>query len=129
MISVDELQKSMNDVAKEKVNPQEPPSNIPPVINVQNLIQMPKDTSTKVDTIVKIDIHEKKTTKEQATTIGQQGTNQIDLLVQGQDASQVTTREQGNFEESEKTPKLKEKTTIQALVTLPLSGTTSTQTL
>ena len=71
LISVDELQNSMTDVARKKVNPQEPPPIIPLVINVQNLIQIPKDTSTKVDTIAKIDTDEKKTIEEQAPTIGQ----------------------------------------------------------
>ena len=51
LISVDKLQKSMTDVARGKVNPQEPPSIIPLVTNIQPLIQMLEATSIKVDTI------------------------------------------------------------------------------
>ena len=48
---MDELQKSVIDTAREKVNPQEPPSIIPLVTNIQPLIQMLEATSIKVDTI------------------------------------------------------------------------------
>ena len=75
MISVDELQKSMTNIAREMVNPQEPHSIIPLVINVQPLIQIPKDTSTKVDTIAKINTDKKNILEEQATTTGQHRTS------------------------------------------------------
>ena len=52
---MDELQMYVIDVAREKMNPQEPTSIIPPVINVKILIQMLEDISNKVDTISKID--------------------------------------------------------------------------
>ena len=50
---MDELQKLVNDTAREKVNPQEPPSIISPRNNIQPLVQIQKDTIAKVDTVEK----------------------------------------------------------------------------
>ena len=71
MVSVEELQKVVTDITREKVNPKEKPSIIPSITNVQPLVQTKVDTSTEVDTSVKIDTVEKKT-EEEDTTIGQQ---------------------------------------------------------
>ena len=60
LVSIDELQKVVTDVARDKVNPQEPPSIIPLVTQVQFLTQTIVDTSTKVDTSIKIDTVEQK---------------------------------------------------------------------
>ena len=59
LVSVEELQKAVTEVTRDKVNPQEPPSTIPSVTHVKSLIQPLVDTSTKVDTLVKVDTIEK----------------------------------------------------------------------
>ena len=89
LVIMDELQKLVSDTKSEKVNPQEPPSIIPPVTNVQPLVQIPEDTSNKVDIISKIDIVEKSTMEVQVATIE---IGQIDLFAptsQGQGAIQM----------------------------------------
>ena len=104
---MDELQKLVTNVAREKVNPQGPPSIIPPVINVQSLVKILEDTSNKVDTISKIDTVEKSIVETHVATVEQQETGQIDLFsptTQGQGASQVIMAKQGKLEESEMTP-------------------------
>lgn len=68
----------------------------------------------------------------QGTIEAQSETGQIDLSAppaQVQGASQGTMENRDKPEETELTPKLKEKVTIQALLTLPKSGTPSSHTL
>ena len=67
MVSVEELQKVVTEVTRDKVNPQEPPSFIPSVTQVQTLTQTIVDTSTKVDISIKIDTIEQKQTVEEET--------------------------------------------------------------
>ena len=61
LVSVDELQKVVADITKDKVNTQEPPFVIPTATSGQPIVQTSIDTSTKVDTIVKIMMIEHKT--------------------------------------------------------------------
>ena len=70
LVSMEELQKVVIDVTREKVNPQEPPSIIPSVTNVQSLVQMLEIRSTKTDTIVKVISIDKKV-EEKDTIVGQ----------------------------------------------------------
>lgn len=103
LVSVDELQKIVTNVTREKVNPQEPPSIIPLVTNLQLLGQILEATSIKVDTI------KKKIAKENDTTIGHKEIGQIDLfapITQGKIVSQIIVVEQGKFEETQLTPKV-----------------------
>ena len=58
LVSVDELQKVVADIIRDKMNTQEPPSTIPLVTSDQPSIQTLEHTSTKVDTSVKINIVE-----------------------------------------------------------------------
>ena len=58
LVSVEELQKTVTKVTRDKVNPQEPSSVIPSITQVQLPIQKIVDTSTKVDTNIKVDIME-----------------------------------------------------------------------
>ena len=67
LVSVDELQKVVTDVTRDRVNPQEPPSIIPLITNVQTSAQTIVDTYTKVDTSVKVDIVEKKEEEKDTT--------------------------------------------------------------
>ena len=60
MINIDELQRYLIDVGRENVNPQEPPSIIPSVNNLQSLIQILDITSTNIYTNFKIDSVKKK---------------------------------------------------------------------
>ena len=58
LINVEELQKVVTEVTRDKVNTQEPPSTIPLVTGDQPFTQTTIDTSIKVDTSVKVDIVE-----------------------------------------------------------------------
>lgn len=69
LVNVDEIQNSVIDTQREKVNQQEPPSIIPLVTIVQPLVQMLKARSTKVDIVAKIDIVEKEIVEEQAIIV------------------------------------------------------------
>ena len=90
LVSVDELQKVVADITRDKVNTQEPPSIIPIAITRQPQVQASIDTSTKVDTIVKVIMIEQQTKTVEETTKEQVG--QIDASVptiQTQCASQI----------------------------------------
>ena len=50
LVSVEEFQKAIVDITRDKVNPQEPPFFIPLAVSAQPLVQKSIDTSTKVDT-------------------------------------------------------------------------------
>ena len=54
LVSVEEFQKAVVDITRDKVNTQEPPSSIPKTTSDQPLIQS-IDTSKIVDTTVKVD--------------------------------------------------------------------------
>ena len=53
VVGIDELQKLVIDIEREKVNPQEPPSIIPQVTTIQPLVKEPKATLDKVDRVEK----------------------------------------------------------------------------
>lgn len=81
-MSVDDLEKAVTDSIRDKVNPQEPPSAIPSVTHVQRSIKTPIDSSTKVNTQVKVDtIVQRQTAEEEVkeTTTDQIG--QIDASI------------------------------------------------
>ena len=61
LVSVEELQKVVADLTRDKVNPQEPPFDIPSATSGQPIEQTRIDTSTKVDSIVKVLMIEHKT--------------------------------------------------------------------
>ena len=118
--------KTVIDTTREEVKTQEPPTITPQVTNVQPLDKIPKIKLIKVDTV------EGDKVETQATTDTQSQIGQIDLFAspaQVQGAIQGNVAEKDKPEESELTPKLKEQETIQALVTLPESGTPSNHTL
>lgn len=54
LVSVDEIQKVVADITRDKVNKQEPPFSIPTATSGQPIVQTLKDTSAKVDTTVKV---------------------------------------------------------------------------
>ena len=56
LVSVDELQKVVAKITRDKVNTHEPLSPIPSTTSAQPLIQTSVESSTKVDTIVKVDL-------------------------------------------------------------------------
>ena len=91
LVSVDELQKAIAEITRDKVNTQEPPFFIPSTTSDQPLIQTSVDTSTKVDTTIKVDLVEQRQTtiEEKETTI-----NQPDAKKQG--ASQIIVIEKQN---------------------------------
>ena len=64
LVSVDELQKAVVDITRDKVNPQEPPSVISSITQVQPLIQTTVDKSTNVDTNIKVNTSDKVDTIE-----------------------------------------------------------------
>ena len=51
---MEELEKAIVEITKEKVNPQEPPSHIPTPISGQPQEKVAQDTSVKADSIVTI---------------------------------------------------------------------------
>ena len=61
LVNVDELQKVVADLTRDKVNTQEPPSIIPTAASGQPIVQTSIDTSTKVDSIIKVMMIEHKT--------------------------------------------------------------------
>ena len=75
LVSVDELQKVVVDITRDKVNIQEPPSIIPTTTSGQPQEQASKDTSPKVDSTVKAVMIEqqKQTVDEQEHTNDQIG--------------------------------------------------------
>ena len=95
LVSVEELQKAVADITRDKVNTQEPRSTIPLATSAQTLVQTLDDTSTKVDTTVKVDIVDtSQTTKVKELTKEQAG--QIDVFVpnaQTQGAPQLIIKE------------------------------------
>ena len=60
LVSVEELQKVVADIARDKVNTQEPPSSTPLATSAQALVQTSKDTSAKVDTTIRVDMAKQK---------------------------------------------------------------------
>ena len=62
LVSIDELQKSMTNIEREKVNPQEPPSIIPQVTTIHPLV---KEFEVTID---RFDTTKKNTMETQATT-------------------------------------------------------------
>lgn len=128
MISVVELQKVVTKVTRDKVNTQEPPSVISSVTQVQPPIRTAVDKYTKVDTNIKVDTSNKVVTIEKK----QGKTKQIDAFVpkaQEQGDIQIIVIDKSRSEESEDSLKVKEQEAIQALVTLPISGTSPTKVL
>lgn len=93
LVSVDELQKAVADITRDKVNTQEPSSAIPSTTSAQPLTQTLVDTSKKVETTDKVDsVEQQKTTREEeneTTTekIGQKDTSIPVAQIQG--ASQI----------------------------------------
>ena len=77
LVSVEELQKAIADITRDKVNLEEPPSHIPTTISGQPLEQIAVDTSTKVDSTIQVlmiehkiqSIEEKEPTQEQTRKI------------------------------------------------------------
>ena len=65
LVSVEELQKVVADITRDKVNPQEPPSHIPTNISGQPMEQIVVDTSANVDCTNKITTTVKETVKDQ----------------------------------------------------------------
>ena len=115
MVNVEELQKVVTKVIRDKESPQEPPSTIPLVTQVQPLIQITIDTSTKVDTFVKIDIVEHRQTVEEEKGTTTEKIGQIDWFepeAQAQDTSHVIVIDQDKPKEDEQTPKVKDQKTI-----------------
>ena len=112
LVSVDELQKVVTDSIRDKLNPQEPPSSIPLVTQVQPSIQTPVDSSTKVGTQVKVDtIVQRQTAEEEVkeTTTDQIG--QIDAsisIAQTQGETHVIILDKDKSKEGDQTPKVKE---------------------
>ena len=100
------MQKVVTNITREKLNPQETPSIIHSVTNVQSSVKIPNMTSTKIDTSVKIDIVEKKA--EEKGTITRQQIEHIDSSIpttQEQGVSQAIMIDQGKYKEIE--PKVK----------------------
>ncbi len=52
LVSMEELQKAIADIKRNKVNPQEPPSHIPIATSGQPIVKIVEDTLAKVDSIV-----------------------------------------------------------------------------
>jgi hypothetical protein len=65
LVSVDELQKAVAEITKDKVNPKEPPSQNPTATSDQPKEKSPQDTSTKVDILVTVTSIVEEPTKEQ----------------------------------------------------------------
>ena len=107
LVSVDELQKVVANIIRDKVNTQEPPSTIPLATSDQPLIQ------TLVDLVEQKQAEEEKTIEEK---IGQ-----IDASIpkaHEQGAIQIIVIDKRIFVERKDIPKEKEQESIQALVTL-----------
>ena len=124
MVSEDELQKVVPDITRDKVNPQEPPFSTAIATCGQSQEQKLQDTSTKVDTIVKVVMIKQQTKIVEETTKEQAG--QIDAPVptaQTQGALQIIVIDQDKLEEDMDIPKGKEEETIQTLVNLLTTGT------
>ena len=68
LVSVDELQKVVVDITREKVNTQEPPFIIPTTTCGQPQEKTLEDTLVKVDTIVKVVMIEQQTKTTEETT-------------------------------------------------------------
>ena len=66
LVSVEELQKVVADLTRDKVNPQEPPFDIPSATSGKPIEKTIVDTSTKVDSTTKVLMieHKTKSTKE-----------------------------------------------------------------
>ena len=54
LVSVEELQKIVGYITRDKVNPQEPPSHIPTTISWQPIVKRVVDTSAKLESIVQV---------------------------------------------------------------------------
>ena len=122
MVSVEELQKVVVEITKEKVNPQEPPSHPPTTISGQSQEQALSDTIAKVDS-TKLDTS---TTEEKA----KEKTRHQNISVtttQSQGAPPlITIIDQGGTENKEENPKEKEQEEIHTLINLPTIGTPTT---
>ena len=122
LVSVEELQKVVDEINKEKVNTQEPPSQIPTATSEKPQEQQAQDASAKADSTVIVS----STTKEQdKEKIGQKDTSTPTAKIQGAPPL-ITIIDQGRSEEDkedEKTPKEREHESIQILVNFPTTST------
>ena len=107
LVSVDELQKFIVDITRDERNTQEPPFVIPTTTSGQPQEQASKDTSPKVDSIVKVVMIEQKTqtTKKQESINDQtRQTYAFEPSAQIQVAQQITIIVQGRPEEQKDIP-------------------------
>ena len=124
LVSIDELQKVVANITRDKLNTKEPHSTIPLATSDQPLIKTLVDTSKKVDTTIRIGIVEQMQIEEKKTIEEQIG--QIDASIpeaHEQGVTQIIVINKRIYKESKDTPKEMEQESIQALVTLPTSGT------
>ena len=61
LVSVEKIQKVVIDIIRDKLNIQEPHSVMPLDTSVQHLVKTSNETSTNVDTTIKVDMVEQKT--------------------------------------------------------------------
>ena len=117
LVSVEELQREVAEITRDKVNPQEPPSQLAIVASDQPQEQSVQDIATIVDTLASTHGGEK--AKEQP--------GQIDTSISTAQTlgapPHITVIDQGSSQEEKKGVKTtKEQEAIQALVNLPTFG-------
>ena len=113
MVSIDELQKAIADITRDKVNTQEPPSATPTTTSGQLQEKTSKDTSIKVDTIVKVVMIEQQTKTIEETTKEQAGqTDAFVSIAQTQGVSQIIVIDQDRSKEDKDIPNKKEQEAI-----------------
>ena len=100
-MSVEELQKAVAKITKEKVNTQEPPSQTPTTTSEQPQEQQAQDASTKVDSTVIVSSTTKDQDKEK---IGQKDTSTPTTLSQGAPPL-ITIIDQGRTKNKEENAK------------------------
>ena len=99
LASVDELQKEVADITRDKVNKQEPPSTILTTTSGQPPVHISVETTAKVDTIVKFVMIEQQTQTLQPTNY-QEGKIEVSIPnTQTQGAGQIILIDQGRLDE------------------------------
>lgn len=120
LVSVEELQKVVAMITKEKVNPKDPPSHTKTSTSGQPQEKTTQDESARVDTTVTMT---STTEQEGKKKKGQQDTSITTTQSQGA-PPHITIIDQGRTKENkEEIPKENEQEAIQTLINLPTIGT------